>query len=101
MVRFSSLGVLLMLPVVMTSSSWSTAVTRKAVAAGEPRQIGAVAMAALQQSSLHQVAAAIPENVRASSAIDAGLTFLMGGGLVAWQLRRAQKGVRMARVAIG
>jgi hypothetical protein len=75
--KFSSMGVLL-ISALMSGSSWPEPVTRHAVIV-EPRQI-------LSQP-------------QPTPATDTWLTILLGGVLVALQLRRTQMDARRARVA--
>ncbi len=98
MIKFSSTAVLLVLSLLMAGSSRSGPVTRQDIAAVPAHsERGRLIIPAHSAPPLAMVLISRPS---AASAMDLWLTFILGGGLIARQLRRTQKGARLARLSV-
>ena len=103
MLKSSSMGVLLVLSLFLTGSSWSGVLVKRTATAGTQAFSASLPLTApvrvLPTVVLPTVAVAVSPGGRPAPAPDVWLSVILGGGLVAMQLRRTQMTVRRARVA--
>ena len=98
MLKNSSMGVLLVLSLFLTGSSWSGVLVKRTATAGTQAFSASLPLTAPVRV-LPTVAVAVSPGGRPAPAPDVWLSVILGGGLVAMQLRRTQMTVRRARVA--
>ena len=98
MLKSSSMGVLLVLSLFLTGSSWSGVLVKRGATAGTHAFSASLPLTAPVRGS-PTVAAAVSPGGRPAPALDVWLSVILSGGLVAMQLRRTQMTVRRARVA--
>jgi len=98
MVKFSSIGVL-GISLLAAGSSWPVPLARQAAMAVTPGDRESVRLE-MQANSSPTLSAALLPRSPLSPATDAWLMAVLGGGVIALQLRRTQRSVRRSRVAI-
>jgi hypothetical protein len=96
--KFSSTG-LLLISLVMTGSTWSGPVAKQTAPAAV-RSHGETVRLNIPVGRPPAVIAAPIVSPRSVSGVDVWLTVLLGGGMIALQLRRTQMSVRRARVMV-
>lgn len=99
MLKSSSMGTLLVLSLLLTGSSWSGPLVKRATIAGM-HALSANLPQVAPVRSLPAAALAVSPVGRSEPAMDVWLSVILGGGLIAMQLRRTQMSVRRARVAL-
>jgi hypothetical protein len=99
MMKFSSTAVLLILSLFIAGSSWSGSIT-------PPRSMAEAHAGHVSVQLLPPVRGAPPlpatliPQARAAAADDVWLTLILGGVLVALQLRRTQRNARLSRLSL-
>jgi hypothetical protein len=99
MMKFSSTAVLLILSLCIAGSSWSGSLTPQRGMAEAHAGRASVQFLPPERDSPPLPATLIPQ-ARASAADDAWLTLILGGVLVALQLRRTQRNARLSRLSL-
>jgi hypothetical protein len=99
MMRFSSTAVLLILSLCIAGSSWSVSITaRRDIAEAQAGQVSAQLLPSVRGAP--PLRATLIPQARASAADDMWLTLILGGVLVALQLRRTQRNARRSRLSL-
>ena len=97
--KFSSTAVLLILSVFIAGSSWSGSFTPQRVMAEAHAGRESMRLLPLVRGTPPLPATLIPQ-ARAAAADDVWLTLILGGVLVALQLRRTQRNSRVSRLSL-
>ena len=99
MMKFSSTTVLLILSLFIAGSSWSGSLTPRRDRAAAHAGLASVRFLPPERDTPPLPATLIPQ-ARASAAEDVWLTLILGGVLVALQLRRTQRNARLSRLSL-
>jgi hypothetical protein len=99
MMKFSSTTVLLILSLFIAGSSWSGSLTRQRDMVEAHSGIANVRALPRARDTPRLAATLIPQ-ARAAAADDVWLTLILGGVLVALQLRRTQRNARLSRLSL-
>jgi hypothetical protein len=99
MMKFSSTAVLLILSLFIAGSSWSGSITLQRDMAEAHAGLASVRLLPPERDTPPLPAALIPQ-ARAAAADDVWLTLILGGVLVALQLRRTQRNARLSRLSL-
>jgi hypothetical protein len=100
MVKFSSRPALLVLSLLMAGSSWAGSIAPQQAAMADARSRRESVRGISPARSLPTPSAIKVAQGRPWPATDVWLTVILGGGLIALQLRRTQRSVRMCRLAV-
>ncbi len=99
MMKFSSTTVLLILSLCIAGSSWSGSITPQRDTAEAHADPASVRLLPPERDTPRLPTALIPQ-ARAAAADDVWLTLILGGVLVALQLRRTQRNARLSRLSL-
>ncbi len=99
MMKFSSVAVLLILSLFIAGSSWPESIVRRHQMAEAHAGRESVRLLPPVRGTPPLPAALIPQ-ARAAAADDVWLTLILGGVLVALQLRRTQRTARLSRLSL-